>query len=134
MRAKSEMELSVLRMLISSLKNKKIELKKQEDLNDEEVIAVIRSEVKKRNDSIESYRAGGRDDLVQKEEAELKVLDKYLPEQMGEEEIKTKAAQIIKDNGFARADFGRAMGAVMGVLKGQADGVVVQKIVKELLN
>jgi uncharacterized protein YqeY len=132
MKAKDELALSVLRMLISSIKNKKIELKKQEDLSDDEIIAVLKSEVKKRRDSIESYQAGGRDDLVQKEQAEIDFIQKYLPEEMSEEQVVEIVQSVIDEiKPAGPQDFGKVMGAVMGKLKGQADGAVVQRVVKE---
>ena len=134
MKAKAEMDLAVLRMLISSIKNKKIELKKQEDLNDDEVVAVIKSEVKKRKDSIESYKAGNRDDLAQNEEAEIEVLKKYLPEEMSEDAVQEVVKEVISSMGeVTMQDFGKVMGASMAKLKNQADGSVVQKVVKEEL-
>jgi uncharacterized protein YqeY len=135
MKAKSALELSVLRMLISSIKNKKIELKKQDDLNDDEIVAVLKSEVKKRKDSIASYTDGGRDDLVQIEESEIKVIQKYLPEEMSEEAVREIVSAVIADAGeVTMQDFGRIMGAAMLKLKNQADGAVVQRVVKELLS
>jgi len=132
-REKKQAALDVLRMLKSVIKNKTIELKK-EMLDEQEIIAVIKSEVKKRKDSIESFKSGGRDDLVQKEQAEIEILEKFLPAQMSEEDVRAKAKQVIdalpeedKEN------FGKAMAAVMADLKGTADGAVVSKVVKELL-
>lgn len=134
MRAKAEQELLVLRMLISSLKNKRIELKKQEELSNEEIVAVLKTEVKKRRDSISSYQDGGREDLAEKEQAEIDIIQKYLPEEMGEEAVRTVVQEVIAGMGeVSPADFGKVMGAVMGKLKNQADGSVVQRIVKENL-
>ena len=134
MRAKAELDLAVLRMLISAIRNKKIELKRQEDLSDDEILAVLKSEVKKRKDSIVAYEEGDRDDLVQIEQAEIKVLKKYLPEEMSEEAVREIVLSVIKGMGEVNMqDFGKVMGASMVKLKNQADGTVVQRIVKELI-
>lgn len=133
MRAKSTTELSVLRMLITAVKNKMIELKLSE-MNDEKVLEVIKSEVKKRKDSIKAYIDGGRQDLVDIEEAEIKVLSKYLPEQMSEEDLEAKVKAVVGSvEGASMQDFGKIMGQVMGALKGQADGDRVSAVVKKLL-
>ena len=135
MKAKSELELSVLRMLIAALKNKRIELKKQEDITDEEALAVIKSELKKRKDSIEAYKEGNRQDLVDKEEAEARVLNKYLPEQLGNEDIKKIVKKVIDSfSEVGPSDFGKIMGVAMGKLKNRADGNQVKDVVNKLLN
>ena len=128
---------SVLRMLKAALTNKEIEKKmpKGQNLPDEEVVAVIKSEIKKRKDSIEAYGAGQRADLIEKEEAELKILEKYLPEQMSEEEIKKIVLETISEiKPAGPADFGKVMGQVVKKTKNQADGQIVSRIVKEELN
>lgn len=132
---KKELELSVLRMLISALKNKQIELKNREDMSDEQVIEVVKSEVKKRKDSIEAYKAGDRNDLVEKEEAEIKILEKYMPEQMSEAEVEKIVAEVVAGmENPSPAVFGQVMGQVMAKVKGQADGAVVSTAVKKILN
>lgn len=133
LKSKEKLKMSVMRMLLADIKN--ISIDKKEDLNDEEVQAAIKSAVKKRKDSIESYQAGGRDELAQKEEDEIKILENYLPEQMSEEEVIRIVKEVINNMGeVSQADFGKVMGAVMGKLKGQADGNLVSKIVKENLS
>lgn len=127
---------SVLRMLKAALTNKEIEKKmpKGENLPDDEVMAVIKSEIKKRKDSIEAYKQGQREDLIKKEEEELKILEKYLPEQMSEEEIKKIVLEVINEvKPAGPADFGQVMGAVVKKIKNQADGQLISKIVKEEL-
>lgn len=127
---------SVLRMLKTSLQNKMIEKKlgKEDGLPDEEVVAAIKSEVKKRQDSITSYKEGKRDDLVEAEQAEMAVLDKYMPEQMSDDQVKEIINQIITETGASsQADFGKVMGAAMNKMKGQVDGQVVSQAVKDLL-
>jgi len=135
MKAKDELRLLVLRMLIAAMKNKRIELKKQEDITDEEALAVIKSELKKRKDSIEAFRQGERQDLIDKEEAEVKILDRYLPEQLSETEIEIIVKEVIASLGdVSPADFGKVMGMAMGKLKNQADGNQVKDAVNKLLN
>lgn len=119
----------VLRLLVASLKNEQIS--KQRELSDEEVVGVVSREVKKRKDSVVAFEQGGRQELADKEKREIQVLQGYLPEQLTEEQIRSQAQAVIADN--SGAPFGKIMGQVMSRLKGQADGNVVQKIVKELL-
>lgn len=123
----------VLRMLNSDIKNKEIELMRE--LNDDEVIKIIRSSIKKRKDSIEQYAKGNRADLVSKEETELKVVESYTPDQMTEEKIREITKGVIKISGFSKSsDFGLAMKEVMKITKGEADGKIASTIVKEELN
>lgn len=125
----------VLRMLDSSIKNTEIEKgKKEEGLSDVEVVEVVGRLVKQRKDSVEQYRNGGREDLAEKEESEVEILSVYMPEQLGEEELKKIVEDVIAETGAqSKADMGRVMGAVMGKVKGQADGTLVKKIVEESL-
>ncbi|MBU1149148.1 GatB/YqeY domain-containing protein [Patescibacteria group bacterium] len=127
--------LATLRLLKSAIQNKKIELK-QDDLPDDQIIKLISSEAKKRQDSIAAFAKGGRTDLAEKEKEELTVLQTYLPEQLGEKEIKEAVAKILEANPEEKTPqaFGKVMGKVMAELKGQADGQLVQQIVKEILN
>lgn len=135
MRSKQEKEVSVLRMLLASLKNKKIELRKKDDLSDEEVLDVLKSEEKKRKDSIILYKEGSRDDLVEKEESEIKILERYMPEKLGDEAIEKIVREIVDSLGDEeKANFGKVMGAVMGKVKGQADGSKVGELVKKVLS
>jgi uncharacterized protein YqeY len=127
----------VLRMIKSSLTNRKVEkmISKDEELPDEEAISVLKSEAKKRQDSIESYRQGGRDDLADKEESELVIIRKFLPEQMSEDQVRELVIETIKEIGNqGPSGFGKIMGAVMAKSKGGADGTVVSKLVKEELS
>lgn len=135
LKAKDENKTSVLRMLQSAIQNIEIEKKKKDGLSDEEIEQIVASEVKKRNDSIESYKSGGRDDLVEKEEKEIEILKNYMPEQMSEEEVEKIVEKAVADtNASSAADFGKVMGKVMGEVKGKTDGNVVSKIVKEKLS
>lgn len=126
----------VLRLLFGVIKNAEIEKKKKEEgLNDEEVIEVIKRSIKQRKDSIEQYEKGERSDLAEKEKKELEILSVYLPEQMSEEKVKEEIKKIISSVGaVSQKDFGKVMGMAMRNLKGQADGDVVKKIVEEELS
>ena len=100
------------------------------ELKDEDTIAVLKTEAKKRKESIEAYEAAERDDLVEVEKKELEIIETYLPEQMSEEEVEAKVKQIIDKIPEEERDFGKVMGMVMKELKGQADGQVVNQAVK----
>jgi len=125
--AKDEQATGLYRLLKSALKNAEIE--KRSELEEADVIRVLEKEAKQRRDSIEQYRAGNREDLALHEESELKVIEGFLPEKMGEDEVRAEIKKIISIN--EGQDFGRTMGMVMGQLKGKADGALVQRIVRE---
>lgn len=135
LRDRKAIALSVLRMLQSSIKNKEIEKKKGDaGLTDEEVVEVIISEIKKRKEAIEGYMKRQRQDLVDKENAELAVLMSYMPRQMGEAEIREEAKRAIDEAGAKiPQDMGKVMKILMPRMKGKADGALVNKIVKEEL-
>ncbi|HHM02180.1 MAG TPA: GatB/YqeY domain-containing protein [Caldithrix abyssi] len=124
--------LGVLRMTLAQLKDERIRL--QRELEDDDVIRILAKGVKSRRDSVESYRSGGREDLAEKETFEISVLEKYLPEQMSEDDIRAVVAEIVTQTGAASLkDMGRVMGPAMARLKGKADGKLVQNIVRSLL-
>lgn len=124
--------LIVLRGLKSDLKYKQIETR--EDITDEQAIEVLSSAAKRRRDSIEQFRQGGRDDLVRQEEFELDVITPYLPKQLSAGELRQLAESAIEEVG---ADSPKQMGQVMKVLmpkvKGRTDGKLVSKLIAELL-
>jgi len=124
---------STLRMLKSAVHNKEISQKKKK-LSDEEIQKVLTSEKKKRQDSIDAFRKGGRDDLVAQEEKESKIIEQYLPEQLSEEEIKKVVQGIMTGMNDEEEQFGKIMSQVMAKVKGQADGRVVSRAVKEALS
>lgn len=104
---------------------------KQEILTDEEEIGVLQGELKKLQEAMGQYKAGGRDDLVEKSAVEIAILREYLPEEMDEAQIRTTVEKIISD--APDKSFGNIMGMVMAELKGRADGSKVAQIVRELL-
>ncbi len=132
MKAKDMIKVSTLRLLLSEIKNKEID--KKGELTDEEIYALIQKAVKQRKESIEQYRFGGRNDLVQKEETELKILESYLPEQLSEEELERIIEEAIKETGATTMkDMGKVMKIVMPKVKGRADGKIVNEMVKKKL-
>ncbi len=103
-------------------------------LTPEEEIQLLTTAAKKRKDSIEQFRAGGREELAQKEEAELKILMNYLPNQLSEDEIKKEVERLGKEIGAkSKEDFPKLMPLVMKELKGKADGKIVKSIVERYL-
>jgi len=128
MTQKKEIDVSVLRLIKSAIHNQMIADKKKE-LSDEEVMAVITNQAKRRKESIEAFTKGDREELAVKERAELQIIEKYLPEQLSEEEIKKVVQDIIGKSGD-NPNFGAVMGLTMAQLKGQADGKMVTQIVK----
>ena len=136
MLAREELKTSVLRMLLSAINYYEIQKGGAGyQASDEDVLAVMQKEAKQRRDSIEQFKNAGRQELVDKETKELEILQKYLPQQMGEDEIREIVKQTIAQTGAATiADMGKLMGALMPKTKGKADGGLVSKIVKEELS
>ncbi|WP_457624523.1 GatB/YqeY domain-containing protein [Persephonella sp.] len=125
--------LSVIRMLISEIK--KVQIDKKKELSDEEIIEVLQRYAKQRKESIKQYREAGREDLAQKEEFELKVVQEFLPQPLSEEELQQIVEQVIQETGASSMkDMGRVMKAVIEKVKGRADGSVVSGIVKKKLS
>lgn len=133
MKAQKALKLSVLRMMKAALKYKQIELGKP--LEDPEAIAVLRTLVKQRRESIEAFRKGGRDDLADREEAEIKVVEAYLPAVASEEEMEAAIAAAIAETGANSVkDLGKVMKATMSKLAGKnADGKRVNEKVRTKL-
>ena len=133
MKAREQLKLSVLRMAKTSLKHKQIEV--GAPLNDDQAIAVLRTLLKQRRDSVEQFRKGGREDLATKEEAETEILQAYLPVEAGEDEISAAVAAAIQETGSAGPqDLGKVMKAAMQKLAGKnADGKRVNQIVRAKL-
>ena len=124
-----------LRMLDSMVKNVEIEKQKRETgLTDEEVLEVIGKAVKQRRDASAQYLAGGRADLVEKENQEIEILMAYMPAQLDEAVVRETVKAVIAQTGATgMADIGKVMGQAMGKLKGQADGNLVKKLAEEEL-
>jgi uncharacterized protein YqeY len=132
MKAQEKLKLSTIRMLISQLKNEKIDSGK--DLAPDEEIQILMNAVKKRKEAMEAYQKGNRQDLVEKEQQELVIIQQYLPAQMSDEEIAKQIDDIIQSTGASSIrDLGKVMSEAMKALKGKADGKKVQQLVREKL-
>jgi uncharacterized protein YqeY len=132
MREKAQLRLSTIRMLKSAIKYREIELMKP--LDDAGVLGVVANEIKRRRDSVEQYKAGNRQELADKEAAEIEILQAYLPQQLSEAEVRAKVEEAVKKVG---AQGPKDMGAVMKVLlpevQGRAEGKTVSELVKARL-
>jgi len=134
MKAKDAEALSAFRMLRAALKNAAIE-KRKPDLDDEEAHEVISRELKKLKDSLKDFTDAGREDLAAKVEKEIGLLSEFMPEQMGEDEVRAVVKEAVTSTGASNpGDFGRVMGEVMKKVKGRADGGLVTRIAKEELS
>ncbi len=136
MKRKEEVRLSVLRGLITDFTNELVAKgrKPQEMLNDDEVLTVIKRAAKRRKDSIEQFNNGGRPDLVMSEEAELKIIETFIPAMMNKEDIKKVALAKKEELGITdKSKAGQFIGTLMKELKGQAEGTVVKEVVDEIL-
>jgi uncharacterized protein YqeY len=132
LKKKDEIGRSVLGMLLAVVINK--ELAKGKELIDEEIVEIIFSEVKKRKESVAAFEKGNRKDLADKERSEIKVLQKYLPEQMPEEDLRKIIKEAIgKTEALTVKDMGRVMAEIMPQVKGKADSSLISKIVRESL-
>lgn len=135
MKEKDEIKASVLNMLKSQIKYKEIELKGTgKELQEGDLIEIVRKEIKKREEAIEMYKQTAREDLLKKEEQELEILKNYLPKLPSDEEIKAEIEKIIQEVGAKdKKDFGKVMKASMEKLKGLVDGSKIKEIVESLL-
>ncbi|MCB9805626.1 GatB/YqeY domain-containing protein [Candidatus Nomurabacteria bacterium] len=135
MKAKEEVKLGVLRGFISAFTNELVATGKtpQDEVTDEIVMTIIKRQSKQRKDSIEQFKKGGREDLAEKEEAELKIIESYLPQMMSKDEIlkiaEAKKTEMCIDD---KAKMGMLMGALMKDLKDKADGGDVKEVVEGL--
>lgn len=128
-KARDQAKVDCLRFLLGAVFNLQIEKGKDYKLVDSDVLSVIAKQVKTHKESIEMFGKANRQDLVDREEAELKILQSYLPIQLSIEEIKEKIEEIKTAN--PGADFGTLMKLAMGELRGKADGMLVAKLVRE---
>jgi len=136
MKAREVEKRDVLRSLDSMIKNEEIAMgKREEGLNDDNIIVLVKRAIKQRRDSAEQFRSGNRDELAQKEEREIDFIEKYLPVQMSEDDVRDIVEKIIDEVGAtSKSDMGKVMGSAMGAVGDAADGSVVRKIVEELLS
>ena len=132
-KAHEEEKVSVLRLIKSAIKNNEISLK--HNLSDDEVIKIMRKEVKQRQDAIIEYAKGDREDLAAKEKSEITIIEAYLPTQMDRNELETIVEKTIEELGASTpSDMGKVIGAVVAKTGGQADGSVISQIVRDKIN
>ena len=132
MRAKDALRRDTIRLLQAAIKNADIE--KRGEVGDAVVLTIIQKQLRQRQDSIEQFEAGGRDDLAARERAEIGVLEVYLPAQMDRDAIMAAAQAVVARTGASGpGDKGKVMGPLMGQLRGKADGRLVNEVVGELL-
>ena len=130
MKAKDEQRLSVLRLTRSELKNKQIEIGRE--LNEEEVQAVLKKMIKQYMDALSDFSNAGRQDLVEKQQAEIDILSTYLPPAIPAEELERIVKEALEKSG--ETNFGKAMGVAMKAVGGRADGGDVREIVQRLIS
>jgi uncharacterized protein YqeY len=132
MRQGDKVRRSVIRLLIAAINN--AEIARQATLNDADIYGVVAKEIRQRKESIEAFKQGNRADLVAQEEAEMAILQEYLPQQMTREEIMAEARRVIGEVGAEGVkDKGKVMPQLMAKLKGKADGREINEVVTELL-
>jgi uncharacterized protein YqeY len=132
MKGGEQIRVSALRVLRTRVKEAAVA--KRDDLSDGEIIKIIMSEMKRRQEAIDLFEKGGRGDLVTREKEEMKVLETYLPPKLTEEELKAHASEAIKEVGaLSPRDFGKVMKILMPKVTGRTEGSVVKKVVNELL-
>lgn len=132
MRARDERRTQTLRMAMAAAHNKQIELGRA--LTDEDYVDVLGRQLKQRRESVDAYRAGGRDAMADNEEAEAAILGEFMPERLTDDEVERIVRDAIAATGAASpADLGKVMGRVVPQTKGRADGKAVSELVKRLL-
>ncbi len=132
MRGGDKVRRSVIRLVMAAIKN--AEIARQAALDDTDILGIIAKEVRQRRESIEAFRLGNRQDLVAQEEAELAILNEYLPQQMTREELIVAARRVIEEVGAqGLGDKGKVMPKLIAQLKGRADGRDINAVVTELL-
>lgn len=133
MKAKDKDTLAVLRMLKAAFQNEKI--KKGSELSEDEELTLLSREMKQRRESLIEFEKANREDLVEQTNNAIKLVGKYLPQQLSEEELQAIVSNAISEvNATSMKDFGKVMGVVMPVTKGKADGNMINRLVKEQLN
>jgi len=134
MKSKDKMRLSVIRMVKASLQNEAIRLG-VDNLSEEEELTILARELKQRNESITEFSTANREDLVEQLNAEIKILQTYMPAPLSEEELESIVKEtIVEVNATSKKDFGKVMGSIMPKVKGKADGSHIQKLVHKFLS
>ena len=133
MKAKDKDTLAVLRMLKAAFQNEKI--KTGSELSEDEELTLLSREMKQRRESLIEFEKANREDLVEQTNNAIKLVGKYLPQQLSEEELQAIVSDAISEvNAASMKDFGKVMGIVMPLTKGKADGNTINRLVKEQLN
>ncbi|HET7854072.1 MAG TPA: GatB/YqeY domain-containing protein [Candidatus Methylomirabilis sp.] len=133
LKAGRKVEASTLRLLLTAVKNREVE--KRGQLSEPEILQVIVKESNQRREAIQQFRQGGREDLARKEEAELQILEKFLPQAISPEELSAKVREAIAATGAKSVkDMGKVMSHLMAQLAGRADGKVVSQLVRQELS
>lgn len=134
MKQKDKERLNVIRMIKASLQNEVIELHNSQ-LSEDEELTILSRELKQRNDSLQEFKSAGRNDLVEKLETEIQVLQEYMPNQLSDDELEAIVQSTIQEvNATAKSDMGKVMSAIMPKVKGKADGSKVNKLVQKHLS
>lgn len=132
MRSKDKMRLSVLRLVKAAIRNTEID--KKITLGDEEIVGILRKEVKQRKETMATIETSGRDDLIEELKLELEILGEYLPAEMDEAQIELLVQEVIREVGAtSKADLGKVMPVVMKRIGGQAEGRTINRIVQQVL-
>ena len=129
MKGKQTTELKVLRFVLSLIQYE--EINKQKKLTEDETVSVLRKEIKKRKEAIELFKKGNRQELVVDEEAQIKIIERYLPQQMSDADLEKVVESVLATSEKSMANMGKLIGAVMERVKGQADGAKVAFLVKK---
>ena len=133
MKSKDSLKLGTIRSVIAAVKNQEIDLRK--DLDEEEILAIVSREVKKRKEAASLYKKGRRPELEDKEIQEMKILQTYLPEQVSEEDLRQRIQQVIEETGAeGMKDFGKIMKTLVPEFKGKADNALIKELASEFLN
>tara|TARA_B100000929_G_C15403981_1_gene385571 strand:+ start:117 stop:563 length:447 start_codon:yes stop_codon:yes gene_type:complete len=132
LKAKNSLKLNTIRGLISEIKNREIDLRR--DLEDDEIISIVSSQIKKRKEASTLFDKGGRSDLSEKENQEITFLQEYLPEQVSEEDLRKRVKEVILELGVSDIkDLGKVMKIIIPEFKGRADNGQIKNLVAEYL-
>ncbi|MDP7147355.1 MAG: GatB/YqeY domain-containing protein [Nitrospinaceae bacterium] len=132
LKAKESLKLNTIRGLISEIKNREIDLRRE--LGGDEIISIISTQIKKRKEAASLFKKGGRNDLFEQESQEMVILQEYLPEQVSEDELRRRVQEVITELGIAEMkDLGRVMKVIIPEFKGRADNGQIKNLVAECL-
>ena len=132
MKEKNTLALNTVRLVIAEIKNKEVE--KNSEITDEEILQIIRKQIKMREDSIQQFRSANREDLAEKEAQELEILKNYLPEDLTDEELDKTIQETIKElNASSKKDFGRVIKEVIQKVQGRADNKKISELISKKL-